>query len=96
MVVGMVGLHYLEGVPYLEAFYFMSMLATTEGLPRPPATAAGKVFVSIMAFVSVASVVATLVSLFGPLWAEIAHVARSVEGELRDISKEVKHSDEPK
>jgi hypothetical protein len=88
MMVGMIGLHYLEGLSYLDSFYFMSMLATTQGPLRVPTTPAGKVFVAIMAFVSVGSVVAALASLFGPFWAKVWNAASSLEGELRDKKKE--------
>jgi hypothetical protein len=96
MIVGMVGLHYLEGLSYLDAFYFMSMLATTQGLSKVPATPAGKVFVSIMAFVSVGSVVAALASLFSPFWIGLWRVASSLEWELRDKAKGAEQSDERK
>jgi hypothetical protein len=90
MIVGMVGLHYLEELSYLDSFYFMSMLATTQGPLRVPTTPAGKVFVAIMAFVSVGSVVAALASLFGPFWPRVWNAASSLEGELRDRKKEGK------
>jgi hypothetical protein len=93
MVVGMVGLHYLEGFSYLDAFYFMSMLATTQGPLRVPITPAGKVFVALMAFVSVGSVVAALASIFGPFWVGLWHTASSLEEQLRDVTK--KGAEEP-
>ncbi len=87
MVVGMVGLHYFEGLSYLDSFYFMSMLATTQGPLMTPATPAGKVFVAIMAFVSVGSVVTAVASLFGPFWVGLWRTASSLEEELRDVAK---------
>jgi H+/gluconate symporter-like permease len=68
MTVGTVGIHYFEGPPYINAFYFMSMLATAQGPPSAPATVAGKIFASIMAFISVGSIVAALGFLFGPFF----------------------------
>jgi hypothetical protein len=94
MVVGMVGLHYLEGLSYLDAFYFMSMLATTQGPLRTPTTPAGKVFVAIIAFVSVGSIVTALASLFGPFWVGLWHTASSLEEGLRDVAKKADQSGE--
>ena len=71
LTVGTLGLHGVEGMPYLEAFYFMSMIATCQGPTVTPATAAGKLFVSIMAFISVGSVVTSLGFLFGPFFGQL-------------------------
>ena len=68
----MVGLHYIEGYSYLNAFYFTAMLATGEGPNTAPVTAAGKVFVGVKAFVSVGTVVGSLIFIFGPLFTRIA------------------------
>jgi hypothetical protein len=68
LAVGTEGMHLLEGLPYIDAFYFMSMLATAQGPAITPATFAGKIFASIMAFISVGSVVAALGYLFGPFF----------------------------
>ncbi len=67
LVVGTIGIHLLEGASYLNAFYFESMLATGQGPPFPLTTAAGKLFASLMAFVSVGSVITGLVFILGPL-----------------------------
>ena len=79
MVVGTMGMHLIEGLTWLDAFYFMSMIATAQGPPMAPASPAGKLFASFMAFVSVGTVVAALGFLFGPffgtLW-KIGHEAR--------------------
>jgi hypothetical protein len=53
-------MHLLENVSYIDAFYFMSMLATAQGPATIPATVAGKLFASFMAFVSVGAVVTSL------------------------------------
>lgn len=71
MIVGTVGIHYLEGYSYLDAFYFMSMIATAQGPMMIPQTAGGKIFASIMAFVSVGGGVAALGFLFGPFFGKI-------------------------
>jgi hypothetical protein len=64
--VGTVGIHLLEGLSYLDSFYFTAMLATGEGPNFTPASAGGKVFVGLMAFVSVGTVITSLLFLFGP------------------------------
>lgn len=66
LLVGTVGMHLLEGYSYLDAFYFMSMIATAQGPSATPATAAGKIFAAGMAFVSVGFVIAAIGFLFGP------------------------------
>ena len=74
LAVGTLGMHAIEGMPYLDAFYFMSMLATAQGPASTPATSAGKLFASIMAFVSVGTVVAALGFLFGPFFGQLWRV----------------------
>ncbi len=74
MTIGTEGMHLLEGMPYLDAFYFMSMIATAQGPILMPHTAAGKLFACLMAFVSVGSVVAALGFLFGPFLGKLWRV----------------------
>ena len=74
MTIGTIGMHLLEKMPYLDAFYFMSMLATAQGPTLMPATAAGKIFASIIAFISVGTVITALGFLFGPLLGQLGHV----------------------
>ncbi|MBI3615597.1 MAG: two pore domain potassium channel family protein [Candidatus Omnitrophica bacterium] len=68
LAVGTVGFHFLEGYSYLDAFYFISMIATGQGPSQVPGTGTGKMFASVMAFVSVGTVVASLGFLFGPFF----------------------------
>ncbi len=85
MVVGTVGMHHIEGMPYLEAFYFMSMIATAQGPMVIPATAAGKLFAAFMAFLSVGVVVGALGFLFGPFFTRLWHLSRrKIEEEERE------------
>lgn len=67
MVVGTIGFHLIEGMNYVNAVYFESMLATGQGPPLMLSTDAGKIFASIMAFISVGSVISTLVFTLGPV-----------------------------
>ena len=84
MVVGTVGIHYLEGFSYLDAFYFMSMIATAQGPMVIPQTTAGKIFASLMAFISVGGGVAALGFLFGPFFGKIWRIGvEHLEEELR-------------
>ncbi len=71
---GTVGMHLIEGLSYLDAFYFMSMLATAQGPASTPTTAAGKIFASLISFVSVGCVVASLGFLFGPFFGQLWRV----------------------
>ena len=71
MGIGTIGVHLIERMSLLDAFYFMSMIATAQGPSVVPATAAGKLFVALMAFISVGSVVASLGFLFGPFFGRL-------------------------
>ncbi len=90
MVVGAVGFHLIEGMNWVNAVYFESMLATGQGPPLQLNTDAGKIFASVMAFVSVGSVITTLVFTLGPLltmvWREGIERA---EREARELEKDL-------
>ncbi len=66
---GTVGMHVLEGFSYIDSFYFTSMIATGQGPPPlvSPVTVSGKLFTSLLAFISVGAMVASLGFIFGPL-----------------------------
>lgn len=66
MIIGIVGMHSIEKFSYLDAFYFMSMIATAQGPMMMPQTPAGKIFASLMSFLSIGVVVAALGFIFGP------------------------------
>lgn len=69
--VGMFGIHQLEGLSYIDSFYFIAMLATGEGPAMAPATFWGKIFAGVMAFVSVGAVLTALFFLFGPFFGTV-------------------------
>lgn len=71
MAIGIFGIHWSEKVSYLDAFYIMSMIATSQGTTFTPETAFGKIFISFMAFLSVGSVFAALGFLFGPFFGKL-------------------------
>lgn len=76
MAVGTVGMRMFEGCAWIDAFYFMSMIATAQGPGVAPATDAGKLFAAVMAFVSVGMVVTALGFLFGPFLGRLFHIGR--------------------
>ncbi len=86
---GTVVLHYVEGYSYTNAFYFMSMLATAEGPNIMPQTFIGKIFVSIMAFVSVGSVIFALAYIFGPTMNKFIRIG---ESDFRNEEAKIKNS----
>ena len=67
-------MHLIEGLSYLDSFYFMSMIATAQGPMMTPATPTGKIFASIIAFISVGTVVAALGFIFGPFFGKLWHI----------------------
>ncbi len=92
MAVGTSGMWYFEGMRALDAFYFMSMIATAQGPPIVPHTAAGKLFASFMAFLSTGAVITSLGFLFGPFFGQLWHLgAKHVEEEA---SRQI-HDDHP-
>ncbi len=74
LAVGTIGFHRFEHVPYSDAFYMTSMIATAQGLAEVPATLAGKLFACVMAFVSLGTVVAAAGFLFGPFLGQLWRV----------------------
>ncbi len=68
IAVGMEGMVLLERWSYVDAFYYMSLLATTQGPSQGPKTDAGKIFGAFMAFVSVGAVLSSVAFVFGPLF----------------------------
>ncbi|MDG7011107.1 MAG: hypothetical protein JRN57_03205 [Nitrososphaerota archaeon] len=85
---GTVTMHAIEGWSYLDSFYFTSFIATGQG---PPANlvvndAAGKIAASILAFVSVGTVVTALLFLFGPF---LVRVIRVGEDKVEEIERKL-------
>ena len=91
MIAGTFGLMLIEKMRAIDAFYFMSMLATAQGPPSAPATDLGKIFASMMAFVSVGTVVTSLVFIFGPFFGVLLRMgAEEVEKEVHKIESREK------
>lgn len=90
LVVGTEGFHYIVGLDYVDAFYFESMLASGQGPPLALTSDAGKIFASAMAFISVTSVITTLVFTLGPIFAMVWRESiERVETKARQFEKEL-------
>ena len=88
VLIGTLGMHFIEGWSYLDSFYFTSFLATGQGPPGNLVVndPAGEIFSSILAFVSVGTVITALLFLFGPF---LGKLLREGEGRLEKIEKEL-------
>ncbi len=88
VIFGTVAMHLIEGWGYLDAFYFTSFIATGQGPPPnlAPASDFGKVFASVLAFVSVGTVITALLFIFGPF---LGRVFREGEEKLEELGREV-------
>jgi H+/gluconate symporter-like permease len=73
MTVGTVGTKYLTGWGWIASFYFMSMTATAEGPPTAPPNAASQIFIAIMAFVSIGTLLTAVGTIFGPFLGYLFH-----------------------
>lgn len=71
VIIGTVGMHLIEGLSYIDAFYFTSMIATAQGANYTPTTEGGKIFAAMLAFLSVGTVVTALVFLLGPFFGAV-------------------------
>ena len=94
MLIGIVGMHQLEGLSYLDSFYFTALLATGEGPSYTPVTVGGKLFAGLLAFVSVGTVLTALLFLFGPFFGSalklgLEKVEEEAEKEKERIEKKV-------
>jgi uncharacterized oligopeptide transporter (OPT) family protein len=81
-------MHAIEGWSYLDSFYFTSFIATGQGPPGnlQPASDLGKVFSSVLAFISVGTVITALLFLFGPFLGRILRVG---EEKLEEAERKV-------
>ena len=97
VVVGMVCMHYIEGWSYLDSFYFASFVATGQGPPAnlDPQSALGKVFASVLAFVSVGTVISALLFLFGPFFGRVFRVGVERIEEAEEARHAKPGSEEP-
>jgi len=89
VLLGTVAMHAIEGWSYLDSFYFTSFIATGQGPPGnlQPDSPLGKVFSSVLAFISVGTVITALLFLFGPV---LGRLIREGEEKIEEIGREVK------
>jgi len=91
LLVGSVGFHLVAGLSAVNSVYFESMLATGQGPPLTLTSDSAKIFASVMAFVSVGSVVSTLLFAVGPIVRQVWHNSLVfVEEEARSLEHELK------
>jgi hypothetical protein len=96
LAVGTEVLHDLEGWSYVDSFYFISFVATTQGPTFAPRTDVGKIFASVMAFVSAGAVLSALVFVFGPLLGTLVKVGFDfVEREERRLKGKLERENAP-
>ena len=88
--IGTFGIHRIEGFSWIDSFYFTSMIATGQG-PVPqavPVTDLGKIFTSIIAFISVGSMIAAFGFLFGPFLGKLWKVGvYKLEEEIQHLGR---------
>lgn len=90
LVVGTLGFYALTSAGWIDAFYFECMLATGQGPPFPLTTNGSKLFASLMAFVSVGTVLTTLLVNLAPFIARVWREAiEESERELRKFEHKV-------
>ena len=73
MTVGVIGTKLLTGWAWIDSFYFMSMVATAQGPPNAPPNFWSKIFVAIMAFVSIGTLITSIGVIFGPFLGYVFH-----------------------
>jgi hypothetical protein len=89
LTAGSLGFHLVAGLSPVDSIYFESMLATGQGPPLTLTSDNAKIFASIMAFVSVGSVVSALLFSVGPVVRIVWHRSLVwVEREVRDLEHE--------
>jgi len=97
MIVGTEGLHLIEGWSYIDSVYFMSLLATTQGPAEIPRTDTGKIFASVMAFVSVGAALSSAAFIFGPAFGKLMKEGVSfLEKEERKMLHRGHHEEKPR
>ena len=73
MTIGTAGMRALTGWSWIDSFYFMSMVATAQGPPSAPPNFWSKIFASIMAFVSIGTLITAVGTIFGPFLGYVFH-----------------------
>jgi len=95
MAVGTIGMMFLEGWDPVTSLYFMALLATAEGPALSPVTVAGKLFASLMAFVSIGAAISAITFTFGPLFGSILKEGFAyVEKEEDKLKTRIEHEEQ--
>jgi ABC-type molybdate transport system permease subunit len=90
LTLGTVGFYLVAGLGWVNSFYFECMLATGQGPPFLLTNDSAKLFASGMAFLSVGTVLTTLVVNFGPLIGQLWREGiERAERELKQAEGEV-------
>ncbi len=89
MTVGTVGVKALDNrFDWVYSFFFMSMVATGQGPPTNVSGSAAEIFVSIMAFISVGTLITSIGVIFGPFFGYLLHKGvRFSEKEIEKLEK---------
>jgi len=85
LLIGTVLFHYVQNYSYVDAFYFMSMIATAQGPAIVPSTVAGKLLTSFMAFISIGSVIFALGFIFGPFFGRLLKIGEEKFKEEEEV-----------
>ena len=97
MAIGTVGMMLLEGWDSVTSFYFMALLATAEGPALSPLTVAGKLFASLMAFISIGAAISAITFTFGPLFGSVLKEGFAyIEKEEEKLRSNIEHKDRAK
>ena len=97
MVVGTVGVKELTNWRWIDAFYFMAMVATAQGPPNAPPQDYAKIFVAIMAFVSIGTLVTATGIIFGPYLGYLFHKGvHFADKEFEKIEKKKQNNEQKK
>lgn len=99
LFLGTVGIHLVEHFRWIDSFYFTALIATGQG-PAPaisPVTAAGKMFTSVLAFVSAGAMIASFGFLFGPFLGKLWRIGViKLEEELHSLGEWEKEHEKKK
>jgi H+/gluconate symporter-like permease len=91
MTIGTVGVKELAGKDWVYSFFFMSMVATGQGPPTNVTGNYAEIFVSIMAFISVGTLITSIGVIFGPFFGYLFHKGvKFSEREIEKLEKEGK------
>jgi hypothetical protein len=90
MTIGTVGVKELDKqFGWIYSFFFMSMVATGQGPPQNVTGDIAEIFVSIMAFISVGTLITSIGVIFGPFFGYLLHKGvRFSEKEIEKLENE--------